>query len=377
MDAALRRRRRQKRSQVVNAPQSMRADAVRVRGLSKAFGPILALDHVDLDVPAGRFTCLIGPSGCGKTTLLRLLAGLERPSAGSIEIDGRDVSHAPPAGRGVGMVFQSYALFPNMDVTANVAFGMKRGVSRAERGARAGALLETVGLRGLGDRRPHQLSGGQQQRVAIARALATEPRILLLDEPLAALDPLMREQVRAELKTLQRRLGVTTVMVTHDQAEAMAVADQVAVIRAGRIEQVGPAEVVYSQPASPFVAGFVGAANRIEAQVADARTIRLWGKVDSPADAAGWPNGERVWAIVRPEAIRLAGPEEPGLAGQVTNRLFAGAAFRLLFAPDAAPDAVMALDVPAGQPCPQVGAAVRLIIPPERLRLFRPDGATE
>ncbi len=241
------------------------AAAFTVTGLTRNSAPRSAVDAVDLSAPAGQFTCLVGPSGCGKTTLLRLLMGLEQPSAGTIALGGVDVTHVAPAKRGMGMVFQSYALFPNMRVGANIAFAMPRALSAQDKARRTAALLETVGLPGLERRYPGQLSGGQQQRVAIARALAVEPRILLLDEPLAALDPQIREQLRLELKALQRRLGVTTVMVTHDQAEALAVADLIVVMRAGRIEQMGSPQAVYDAPANPFVASFLGAANLLEA----------------------------------------------------------------------------------------------------------------
>ena len=262
----------------------MNSIALKVRGLTKRFGGSTAVDAIDLDVEAGRFTCLIGPSGCGKTTLLRMLAGLEPSSSGRIEIEGRDVSSSSPAERGVGMVFQSYALFPNMTVADNIGFGAAKALKRRELAAKVEALLAVVGLEGFGRRRPHELSGGQQQRVAIARALATEPRILLLDEPLSALDPLIREQLQGELKALQRRLGVTTVMVTHDQAEAMAVADSIAVMRSGRIEQVGSPEAIYGEPASLFVASFVGAANVLEGRVSRPGAVRLWDSVDIRAE---------------------------------------------------------------------------------------------
>jgi iron(III) transport system ATP-binding protein len=344
--------------------------ALRVRGLTKRFGVDVAVDAVDLEVEAGGFTCLIGPSGCGKTTLLRMLAGLETQSAGLIEIDGRDVSQRAPAERGVGMVFQSYALFPNLSVAENIAFGMVGRRSAAERRARVEALLATVGLPDYAGRLPRQLSGGQQQRVAIARALATDPQILLLDEPLSALDPLIREQLRGELKALQRRLGVTTVMVTHDQAEALAVGDRIAVMRAGRIVQAGAPEEIYDRPADPFVAGFVGAANLIEAEVAGPESVRLWGAAPVSVDAAAHPPGARVTAVIRPEAVRLAVDGEAGLPAAVVSRMFAGAVIRLEAAPSAAPGQILLADLPAGAPAPEVGAAVGLVLPRDRLRLL-------
>ncbi len=349
--------------------------ALRLRGLTKRFGADVAVDGVDFEVAPGQFACLVGPSGCGKTTLLRLLSGLEAASDGSVEIDGQDVSKKPPAARGVGMVFQSYALFPNMTVAANIGFGMKR-CSRPERRARVEALLETVGLAGFAERWPQQLSGGQQQRVAMARALATEPKILLLDEPLSALDPVIREQLRAELKRLQQKLGVTTVMVTHDQAEAMAVADVIAVMRGGRIEQVGDPRTLYEHPANAFVAGFLGHANRIEAEVVGAGTIRLWNALDTAADTSGWAPGAKVAAIVRPECVQLK-TNGDGHAAHVVTRLFGGAATRVEAAPRACPEARILVDVAGMSDVFETGAAVGLSFPPERLRLFpREAGVT-
>ena len=343
--------------------------ALRVRGLTKRFGADTAVQAIDLDVEPGGFTCLIGPSGCGKTTLLRMLAGLEAQNAGSIEIGGRDVSQRPPSERGVGMVFQSYALFPNLNVAENIAFGL-RGVNAEQRRERVDALLATVGLQGYAKRLPRALSGGQQQRVAIARALATDPKILLLDEPLSALDPLIREQLRGELKALQRRLGVTTVMVTHDQAEALAVADRIAVMRAGRIVQIGAPEEIYDAPADAFVAGFVGAANLIEADVAGPETLRLWGVAPVHASSTGHATGARVTVCIRPEAVRLAADGEAGVPAAVVERVFAGSAVRLQAAPRAAPDQRVVIDVPFSQTAPEAGAAIGLVLPPERLRLL-------
>jgi len=346
--------------------------ALKVRALTKRFGASAAVDAVDLDLEAGRFLCVIGPSGCGKTTLLRMLAGLEPSSSGRVEIEGRDVSDRSPAERGVGMVFQSYALFPNMTVAANIGFGAARKTPAAERRARIEALLATVGLQGFGRRRPQELSGGQQQRVAIARALATDPRILLLDEPLSALDPVIREQLRGELKALQRRLGVTTVMVTHDQAEALAVADTIAVMRSGRVEQVGAPEAIYDRPANPFVAGFVGPANAMEAKVLGPDRLRLWDRVDIAAQTDGRAYGAALTAVIRPEAVRLAAAREAGgLAARVVDRRFAGATMRIEAAPEAAPDRVIVLDLPAGAPPPPaVGERVVIVLPPDRLHLF-------
>ncbi len=354
----------------------MSPTALSVRSLTKRFAATTAVDGIDLDVETGKFTCLIGPSGCGKTTLLRMLAGLEPATSGRVEIEGRDVSASSPAERGVGMVFQSYALFPNMTVAQNIGFGAGRKIGASERRARIESLLATVGLQGFGGRRPQQLSGGQQQRVAIARALATEPRILLLDEPLSALDPLIRDQLRGELKALQRRLGVTTVMVTHDQAEALAVADSIAVMRDGRVEQVGAPDAVYERPANLFVAGFLGAANVLEGRVTGPRTVQLWDAVEVGADAAGRSIGEPIAVVVRPEAVRLAGPGEGGIAATVLDRRFAGASTRLETSPDAAPDRTLTLDLPATVPAPAIGERVALVLAPERILLFPREPAS-
>ena len=346
------------------------APAFQIRGLTKRFGDAVAVDRVDLAAPEGQFTCLVGPSGCGKTTLLRLLMGLEPPTSGRIEINGQDISRLPPARRGMGMVFQSYALFPNMRVADNVAFGMKGARPARDRARRVEALLQTVGLPGLERRFPSQLSGGQQQRVAIARALAVEPRILLLDEPLAALDPQIRDQLRGELKSLQRRLGVTMVMVTHDQAEALAVADVIVVMRDGRVEQAGSPETVYDAPANPFVAGFLGAANLLRAEVIDGATIRLAGGQILPAAADAVAAGAQVTAAIRPERVRVAAVDAPGLIGRVVDAVFGGASIRLDIRLEGEPAEALMVDVSADAHRPSVGDVVRLDLPADHLRLF-------
>ncbi|WP_242901884.1 ABC transporter ATP-binding protein [Actinomadura terrae] len=242
----------------------MSVSAVRIRGLRKAFGAVEAVAGVDLDIGDGEFFSMLGPSGSGKTTVLRLIAGFERPTAGTVELAGRDVTSLPPFERDVNTVFQDYALFPHLDVLRNVEYGLKvRRVPRAERRARAREALRGVRLEGLEARRPAELSGGQRQRVALARALVNEPRVLLLDEPLGALDLRLREEMQAELKAIQRRAGITFVFVTHDQEEALTLSDRVAVLDRGRIEQVGTPAQVYERPATAFVAGFVGTSNRV------------------------------------------------------------------------------------------------------------------
>lgn len=242
------------------------ATYLQLKGIHKSFGAFTALDNIDLTIQRGEFVCFLGPSGCGKTTLLRIIAGLETQTAGTILQAGRDISVLPPAGRDYGIMFQSYALFPNLTVAANVGYGLvNRKQSRAEMAPRVGELLKLVGLPGSGPKYPAQLSGGQQQRIALARALATSPGLLLLDEPLSAIDAIVRVHLRNEIRSLQRKLGVTTVMVTHDQEEALSVADRIVVMNHGAIEQVGTPMEVYREPASPFVADFVGKVNRLKA----------------------------------------------------------------------------------------------------------------
>ncbi len=282
-----------------------------LNGVSKQFGTFTALQGVELSIPKGEFVCFLGPSGCGKTTLLRIIAGLEAQSAGRITQAGRDISTLPPARRDYGIVFQSYALFPNLDVAANVSYGLvNRRVPRAQRTARVTELLKLVGLPGSEARFPAQLSGGQQQRIALARALASSPGLLLLDEPLSALDAIVRVHLRQEIRSLQRKLGVTTIMVTHDQEEALAVADRIVVMNQGVIEQVGTPLQVYREPATPFVADFVGRINVLAATCTAPGKVRLDGctrEFDCQARTAAAP----VKIYLRPEDV-LARPIEPG-----------------------------------------------------------------
>jgi putrescine transport system ATP-binding protein len=288
---------------------------IRIEGVSKRFGDTIAVDNLSLDIGAGEFCALLGPSGCGKTTLLRLLAGFERPDAGRLLIDGIDMTAVPPYARPVNMMFQSYALFPHMTVEQNVAFGLKQErLPRRLRADRVAAALDLVQMRALGGRRPHQLSGGQRQRVALARAIAKEPKVLLLDEPLSALDRKLREATRFELAAIQRRLGITFVMVTHDQEEAMTLADSMAVMDAGRILQSGPPAEVYEYPASRFVGEFLGLANLYDGKLvlkspqrAEIRCEALG--INVVADrAVAAPIGTAVQVAVRPEKILLSVP---------------------------------------------------------------------
>jgi iron(III) transport system ATP-binding protein len=277
-----------------------------VRNLTKRFGDFTALGNVSLDVAEGEFVCFLGPSGCGKTTLLRAIAGLDPQTSGTIRQKGRDVSALPPAQRDFGIVFQSYALFPNLTVTDNVGYGLvSRRQKRAEVTRRVGELLAMVGLPDAGPKYPAQLSGGQQQRVALARALATSPGLLLLDEPLSALDARVRLRLRHEIKALQRRLGVTTIMVTHDQEEALTMADRIVVMNQGAIEQVGGPQEVYRTPSTAFVADFVGAMNFLDGTFAapDRVTVGTFSFACLPQD--GLAAGSKVRLCVRPEDVRV------------------------------------------------------------------------
>jgi ABC-type Fe3+/spermidine/putrescine transport system ATPase subunit len=273
------------------------AAAVELRGVTRRFGEVTAVDALDLEVRDGEFLALLGPSGCGKTTTLRLIAGFERPDEGEVRIAGRDVASLPPHRRPVNTVFQSYALFPHLSVLDNVAYGLRqRRVGRAERRARARELLELVQLRGVENRRPRELSGGQQQRVALARALVLEPKVLLLDEPLGALDLKVRRELQIELKRVQESVGITFVHVTHDQEEALALSDRVAVLNHGRIEQLGRPQEIYDSPATPFVAGFIGETNFIERE---GRTIAI-----RPEDVRVGRSGEERPCVSETQSLR-------------------------------------------------------------------------
>ena len=345
-----------------------------LQNLHRNFGTVKALDGIEIELGEGEFFSLLGPSGCGKTTALRLVAGFDRPDAGRIVVDGKDLTSVSPNKRDMGMVFQAYSLFPNMTARDNVAFGLRiRGRKRADRDGRVNDLLELVGLGHAGDRYPHQLSGGMQQRVALARALAIEPRVLLLDEPLSALDAKVRVQLREEIRRIQLELGITTLYVTHDQEEALSVSDHVAVMYGGRIEQMGSPAEMYSAPATPFVAEFIGTMNRLEGTIVDGgvehagTTLRI--------DAAQErPRGERVLVLVRPETVEVGPASGDGgggvntLVGNVVTQTFLGPVTRLKIL-GAGVDVIA--DVPTQKALSlPVGTHVAAVLPAEGARLL-------
>jgi spermidine/putrescine ABC transporter ATP-binding subunit len=311
--------------------------SVAIRSLTKRFGDLAAVDAVTLDIRRGEFFSLLGPSGCGKTTLLRMIGGFELPTEGSIRIHGADMTWTPPHRRPVNMVFQHYALFPHLTVEENVAFGMRyKGVARSEEPGRVRSALALVQLSGFERRHPHQLSGGQRQRVALARALALEPEVLLLDEPLGALDQKLRKEVQVQLKHLQRSLGITFIFVTHDQEEALTMSDRVAVMNRGRVEQVDDAARVFERPATEFVANFMGASNFFAARVSEAAggtvavALKAGGQVRLPSTEGGpYRVGEDLRFVVRPEKLDLRGRDlsghgVPSLAVTIEDRVYQG-----------------------------------------------------
>jgi putative spermidine/putrescine transport system ATP-binding protein len=335
-----------------SSPAVARGIAVRLVGVRKRFGEVVAVDGIDLEVRDGEFFSMLGPSGSGKTTTLRMIAGFELPSEGRIELQGEDVSRRPPYERDVNTVFQDYALFPHMSVGDNIAYGLRvRRVPGPERAARVTEALRMVRLEGYERRRPAQLSGGQRQRVALARALVNRPRVLLLDEPLGALDLKLREEMQIELKQIQRSVGITFIYVTHDQAEALTMSDRLAVFSQGRIEQVGQPAEVYERPASAFVAGFVGTSNLLTGEAARAIV------------------GRDGTFTIRPEKIRLGdprdqpGPDDTSATGTIRDVVYVGPDTRYVVALDAGPELVVTqqnLDTTSMEALAQRGRAVRL-----------------
>ncbi|KRA50504.1 ABC transporter ATP-binding protein [Devosia sp. Root635] len=306
-----------------------------VQNLTKTFGQTTVVKGVSFAFDKGEFISLLGPSGCGKTTILRMIAGFERPTSGSIEVDGRDITHLKPNQRQLGMVFQAYALFPNLNVGDNIGFGLKiAGMPAEQRRARIDEMLKLIGLAGFDKRYPYELSGGQQQRVALARAIAPRPRMLLLDEPLSALDAKIRVSLREEIRAIQLDLGITTVFVTHDQEEALSISDRIVVMNAGNIEQLGAPHEIYNKPATRFVATFVGQLNTIEATVLDAaaRTVSIDGQAATvPALPATADNGSAVSLTLRPEVLSVGARQgnDITLSGTIADVTFLGSVIRL------------------------------------------------
>jgi putative spermidine/putrescine transport system ATP-binding protein len=304
-----------------------------ITGATKSFGTNMVVKGFDLEVQKGEFVSFLGPSGCGKTTVLRMIAGFETPTTGKVMIDGQDVTQLAPNKRRIGMVFQAYALFPNMNVFGNIAFGLKiAGLGKAETEARVHEMLKLIGLEHLAARYPYEMSGGQQQRVALARALAPRPQVLLLDEPLSALDAKIRVSLREEIRDIQRRLGITTVFVTHDQEEAMSISDRMVVMNGGRADQIGTPAEVYNRPRTSFVANFVGTLNILKAKVDDIgqRKVKVGGSTLCLNDEIKSTDGNLLLAL-RPEALSLTPSERQDVAlkGTVTNVNFMGSVIRI------------------------------------------------
>src|SRR4051812_3965093 len=364
--------------------------SVELRGVTKRFDQLAAVDNLDLQLAQGEFFTLLGPSGCGKTTTLRMIAGFERPTAGEVRIEGEDVAQLPPHKRPTNTVFQSYALFPHLSVEANVAFGLKRKrVGKGEIEQRVRAELERVGLASEANRRPSQLSGGMQQRVALARALVNLPKVLLLDEPLGALDLKLRKELQVELKRIQRDVGITFVYVTHDQEEALTMSDRIAVMNRGRVEQVATPEEVYDRPATTFVAGFIGVSNLMPATVTGSQEVKLDEGTTIAAATDGFSSGDRCHAVVRPEKLRVETGDEngggqaghPRVEGTVTSSLYLGTATQI--AVDLGEGVRMTVLVPNADEAerrrlPGGGARVGLSWEPEHMHLVResPNGST-
>jgi iron(III) transport system ATP-binding protein len=351
-------------------------DFLELSGIRKEFGDFAALKGVSLGIKQGELICFLGPSGCGKTTLLRIIAGLEVQSAGTIVQGGRDISRVPPMQRDYGIVFQSYALFPNLSVADNVAYGLvNRRMPRAQRKARVAELLALVGLPDSGGKYPAQLSGGQQQRIAIARALATSPGLLLLDEPLSALDARVRVRLRGEIRSLQQRVGITTILVTHDQEEALSMADRIVVMREGEIEQIGTPAEIYGRPATPFVADFVGKTNLLPATRSGEDRVQVGAqRFQCLLNGAASRSGP-LRVFFRPEDVMVRGVSgaTPNSAVAVVEKVeFLGAFSRITFRLNGI-DQPLTADLSMNEMAefhPKAGDTLRVAVPPERLRAF-------
>jgi spermidine/putrescine transport system ATP-binding protein len=356
---------------------------VELEALEKRFEDVVAVDSIDLDIASGEFFSLLGPSGCGKTTTLRLIAGFERPTSGDVRLDGKSLAAVPPDRRPVNTVFQNYALFPHLNVLDNVAFGMRyQKVKRAERERRAKEALELVELGDYAKRRPHQLSGGQQQRVALARALVLRPAVLLLDEPLGALDAKIRRALRVELKALQEEVGTTFIFVTHDQEEALSMSDRIAVMHEGRVDQVGTPREIYEGPATLFVADFLGVANVMDVEVltSDGRGCRLRiGERELRAECDFLGSGAAS-AVVRPERLRVLPHDRTGenfIPGMIDRTIYVGSNLQVMVR--LANGGLLQASVPndgVDLDSHEQGAPVSVLVPPDALRILAPSGVT-
>ena len=356
--------------------QGKGAPYLRISALTKMFGPFTALKDISLEIYEGEFVCFLGPSGCGKTTLLRAIAGLDIQTTGKVEQAGRDISALPPSERDFGIVFQSYALFPNMSVAKNIAYGLEnRKTPKAEVRRRVEELLELVGLPEQGDKYPAQLSGGQQQRIALARAIAVSPGLLLLDEPLSALDAKVRVRLRHEVKDLQRRLGITTVMVTHDQEEGLTMADRIVVMDHGRIEQIGTPLEIYREPRTSFVADFIGTMNFVAGTICGPAAVRF-GRQEFACETDGLAVGTSVTMAVRPEDIVVQGvtaADENAYEARVQGLEFLGSFVRAEFAAESTGEERLRADLSINLIRRQEiaeGDALLVRIPRERIRIY-------
>jgi putative spermidine/putrescine transport system ATP-binding protein len=347
------------------------ADAfLSIQHVKKTFGDLTVVQDFNLDVGSGEFVSFLGPSGCGKTTVLRMVAGFEEPTAGSIVIAGKDVTRLKPNQRNIGMVFQAYALFPNLTVAQNIAFGLKvAGMPRADSDKRVAEMLELIKLPQFGDRYPYQLSGGQQQRVALARAIAPKPKLLLLDEPLSALDAKVRVSLRDEIRSIQKELGITTVFVTHDQEEALSISDRIVVMYGGKAEQVGTPFEIYNRPSTKFVANFVGTLNVLEGTVTDASAGKVKvgaGEVLLKGKLNGSKSGDTLSLALRPEAISLGrqAGRDATLGGEISEVSFLGSVIRVRVGLGKEAVSLDTFNSPASPP-PKVGEKAEISFSPE------------